>query len=416
MTGVRPSTSGIDRNVYSRPEASWRTGPASGTGALANAVVLSQHFRNQGWRAVGTGKIFHGLQWVDGSENEPGDWDDYFPSALDQIPMQMRPDDLLPDSATGIIGPRPLGGDLGRRGQVFGAHPMQIADEKMSDSQVADWAITQLKRPSDQPLFLAVGFFRPHMPWEVPQQYFDLYPLEKVQRPEVREDDLADTHGHDRVTWHQWVLANEEKFRMWERLIQGYEASITFFDAQLGRVLDALDTSPKAKNTVIVLWSDHGMHFGEKQNWEKFTLWERSTHVPLIFAGPGVPAGTRVDRVASLIDIYPTLCELIGLPVPAQCEGNSLVPQLRDPKAPRTVPAITTQTQGKQSGHAVRDDRWRYIRYYDGFEELYDHVNDPNEYTNLAADPKFGAEKGRLKEWLERAHAPLDGKFVRRNG
>jgi arylsulfatase A-like enzyme len=153
------------------------------------------------------------------------------------------------------------------------------------------------------------------------------------------------------------------------------------------------------------------MHFGEKENWEKFTLWERSTHVPLVFAGPGIPAGARVRSPASLIDIYPTLCELAGLPVPAQCEGTSLVPQLRNPLAPREVPAITTQTMGKQSGHAVRDDRWRYIRYFDGFEELYDHRADPDEFTNLANDPKFAAEKQRLGAWLERVHAPLDGQY-----
>src|SRR4051794_37508880 len=193
MTGVRPSTSGIDHNVYSRKEASWRKGPDSGTGALESAVILSQHFRSHGWGAVGTGKIFHGLQWVDGSENEPAAWDDYFPNALDQIPTQVRPDDLMEDSAMGIIGQRPIGGGLGRRGQVFGAHPLNVPDEKMSDAQVADWAIAQLKRAYDQPLFLAVGFFRPHMPWEVPQKYFDLYPLEKIQRPKILADDLADT-------------------------------------------------------------------------------------------------------------------------------------------------------------------------------------------------------------------------------
>jgi arylsulfatase A-like enzyme len=186
-------------------------------------------------------------------------------------------------------------------------------------------------------------------------------------------------------------------------------------DAQLGRVLDALAASPLAKNTFIVLWSDHGMHFGEKQNWEKFTLWERSTRVPLVFAGRGVPAGARVTTPASLIDVYPTLCELADVPIPAQCEGVSLVPQLRDPRAARRVPAITTQTQGKQSGHAVRDDRWRYIRYFDGFEELYDHESDPDEFTNLANDPKYAAEKTRLREWLERVHAPLDGKYAKRN-
>ncbi|MES2692127.1 MAG: sulfatase-like hydrolase/transferase, partial [Verrucomicrobiota bacterium] len=133
MTGVRPSTSGIDRNYYSQPKASWRTGPNSGTGALAQAVILSQHFRTQGWRAVGTGKIFHGLQWVDGSENEPSAWDDYYPSALDQIPMQIRPDDLVPDVESGVAGERPLGGGLGRRGQIFGAHPLTAPTEKMSD-------------------------------------------------------------------------------------------------------------------------------------------------------------------------------------------------------------------------------------------------------------------------------------------
>jgi arylsulfatase A-like enzyme len=199
---------------------------------------------------------------------------------------------------------------------------------------------------------------------------------------------------------------------MWERMIQGYLASITFFDAQLGRVLEALDASPLAGSTIIVLWSDHGMHFGEKQNWEKFTLWERSTRVPLVIAAPGVTrGGSRVTSPASLIDLYPTLCELSGLPVPPQCEGESLVPQLRDSAARRVTPAITTQTQGKQSGHAVRDTRWRYIRYFDGFEELYDHERDPDEFANVAGDAKFVAEKERLRGWLEKIRAPLDGKY-----
>ncbi len=417
MTGVRPSTSGIDHNVYSQKQASWRTGPDSGTGALARAVVLSQHFRNHGWRAAGAGKIFHGLQWTDGSENEPGDWDEYFPSALDQIPHQVRPADLVDDGESGIVGPRPIGGGTGRRGQVFGAHPLQIPDDQMSDAQVAAWAIAQLGRPHPQPVFLAVGFFRPHMPWEVPQRYFDLYPLDGIRQPVVRDDDLADTHGHNRVSWHQWVLANEAKFQMWERLIQGYQASITFSDAQLGRVLDALDASPEARRTIVVVWSDQGMHFGEKENWEKFTLWERSTRVPLVIVAPGVTrAGAKVSSPASLIDLYPTLCELSGLPIPAQCEGTSLVPQLRDPAAPRTIPALTTQTLGLQSGHAVRDGRWRYIRYFDGFEELYDHTTDPEEFTNLAAKPEFAAAKARLRAWLEKTKAPLDGRYRRADG
>jgi arylsulfatase A-like enzyme len=417
LTGVRPSTSGIDRNIYAHKSASWRTGPDSGTGALKDAIVLSQHFRNHGWRALGAGKIFHGLQWVDGSENEPRDWDDYYPGALDQIPFQPRPDDLIDDGDAGVIGRRPIGGGTGRRGKVFGAHPLKIPDSEMSDCKVVEWAAARLREPraaDDKPLFLAVGLFRPHMPWEVPQKYFDLYPLDKIQRPPIRDDDLADTHGHDRVSWHQWVLANEAKFQFWERFIQGYQASITFADAQLGTLLDALDSTPRGKNTIIVLWSDHGMHFGEKQNWEKFTLWERSTRVPLVLVAPGVShAGAQVASPASLMDIYPTLCELAGLPAPGQCEGESLVPQLRDPAAPRAMPAITTQTMGRQSGHAVRDVRWRYIRYYDGFEELYDMDADPGEFTNVASDPANAPVKTRLRAWLEKIRAPLDGVYRR---
>ncbi len=414
MTGVRPSTSGIDLNVYGRTAPSWRKGPDSGTGALENAVVLSQHFRNHGYRAIGGGKIFHGLQWVDGSENEASDWDDYFPSASDQIPFQPRPDDLVDDHLSGIIGERPIGGDTGRRGQVFGAHPLALSDAKMSDYQVVDWALHQINSPQDKPLFLAVGLFRPHMPWEVPQKYFDLYPLSEIHRPPVLANDLSDTHGHNRVSWQRWVLANEEKFQMWERLIQGYQASITFADAQLGRLLDGLKKSPLAKNTIVVLWSDHGMHMGEKENWEKFTLWYRSTHVPLIIALPdGAHSGSTVKAPASLIDIYPTLCELARLPVPGQCEGTSLVPQLMNPAARRTQPAVTTQTYGLQSGHSVTGERWHYIRYFDGYKELYDLANDPNEFTNVAGNAAFAEVKQELFEALKRTGAPLDGVYRR---
>ncbi len=414
MTGVRPSTSGIDHNVYGRREASWRVGPDSGTGALEHAIVLSQYFRTNGYRAMGAGKIFHGLQWVDGSENEPADWDDYFPSALDQIPFQPRPADLVDDQDSGIVGKRPIGGDVGRRGQVFGAHPMDIPDSEMSDSKVVNWAAAQLARRHDRPLFLAVGLFRPHIPWEVPARYFDLYPLETIRRPEVLAGDLDDTHGHDRVPWHEWVLANEAKFSMWERLIQGYQASITFADAQLGRLLDALEKSPVADNTIIVLWSDHGMHLGEKGNWEKFTLWNRSTHVPLIIARPrDRHAGESVKSPASLIDIYPTLCELAGLPVPAQCAGTSLVPQLNDPDAARDAPAITTQTMGRQSGHSVTGSRFHYIRYFDGFEELYDLRADTHEFRNLAAESRYADEKQKLLAALKASGAPLDGVYRR---
>lgn len=156
------------------------------------------------------------------------------------------------------------------------------------------------------------------------------------------------------------------------------------------------------------------MHMGEKSNWEKFTLWERSTHVPLLIKAPGIgKPSSSVTSPASLVDVYPTLCELADLPIPEQCMGISLVPQMKDPKAPRTMPAISSQTVKRQDGHAVRTEHWRYIRYYDGFEELYNHQNDPNEYTNIADTPEYAEIKARMLQHLVDAGAPLDGHYVR---
>jgi arylsulfatase A-like enzyme len=178
-------------------------------------------------------------------------------------------------------------------------------------------------------------------------------------------------------------------------------------DAQVGRVLDALDASGQADRTVVVLWSDHGWHLGEKGITGKNSLWERSTHVPLIVAGPGVAKGARCASPVELLDLYPTLIELCGLPPKPGLEGHSLVPQLRDPKAPRQWPAVTTHGPGN---HAVRTDRWRYIRYADGSEELYDRQSDPNEWTNVAPDSAHAKIKSELSQWLpSQSAAPATG-------
>ena len=179
--------------------------------------------------------------------------------------------------------------------------------------------------------------------------------------------------------------------------MRAYLASISFVDAQVGRVLDALEASGLEKNTVVVLWSDHGWHLGEKGITGKNTLWERSTRVPLIFAGPGVAAGAKCDRPAELLDIYPTLLDLCGLPANKANEGISLVPQLKDAKAARERPAITTHNPGN---HGVRTEKWRYIRYADGSEELYDRAADPHEWTNLANEPKHADVKKELAKWM----------------
>ena len=189
----------------------------------------------------------------------------------------------------------------------------------------------------------------------------------------------------------------------WRNLVRSYLACTSFVDAQVGRLLDTLEESGLADNTIVVLWGDHGYHLGEKDITGKNTLWERSTRVPLIFAGPGVKAGQRCTRPAELLDMYPTLIELCGLTERDDLEGISLVPQLRDVTAVRERPAITSHNQGN---HGVRSERWRYIRYGDGSEELYDHQNDPQEWTNLADNRKFASVLEEHRRWLPRMDLP----------
>ena len=391
MTGVHPVRSGLYLNLFGAHGPRWR----DESPVLRDAVVLSAHFRAHGYRAAGGGKIFHSLQWTPGdSQNDPAAWDEYFRDPLDPISADWPRPALVPDAAAGLTPGRPLGDR-----QLFGAAPLDGPDEETGDHRVVDWARGILARPPEQPLFLAVGLFRPHIPWEVPRRWFDLHPLERIVLPRHRPDDLADAHDHGRTAWHRWVVEN----RQWERFVQGYLASVSYLDHQVGRLLDALDASPRGARTIVVLWSDHGFHLGEKANWEKFALWDQTTRVPLFIRAPGVAGeGTRTRAPVTLTDLYPTLCELAGLPVPAQCDGLSLVPQLRDPAAPRARPALTAHVFRGEPGpsQAVADERYRLIRYGNGFEELYDLRRDPDEFDNRAADPALAGERARLAAFL----------------
>jgi choline-sulfatase len=275
---------------------------------------------------------------------------------------------------------------------------------------VADWAIGQLKSPAKEPFFLSVGIRHPHLPCYASQKWFDLYPEDSLKLPPVKLEDRKDT---PRFSWYlHWKLPEPRltwlvKNQQWRPLVRAYLASVSFADAQIGRVLEALDASGQADRTVVVLWGDHGWHLGEKGVTGKNTLWERSTRVPLIVAGPGVTAGGRCARPVELLDLYPTLVELCGLPARSGLEGHSVVPLLKDASASRPWPAITTQGP---DNHSVRTEEWRYIRYADGSEELYDLRQDPDEWTNLAADPKQAAQKRELARWLPKSSAaPLTG-------
>jgi len=262
------------------------------------------------------------------------------------------------------------------------------------------WAAKRLAKRHEQPLFLCVGIYRPHVPWYAPQKYFDRFPLDEIQLPSHLKGDLDDVPAAGQKMakrhWHEWINDNGE----WKKAVQGYLASLAFADDMVGELLDALENGPMAKDTLIVFWGDHGYHLGEKESWEKFALWEDTTRVPLIIVDPRrTRPGTRCKSTVSLLDLYPTLVELCGLGLPPQSlEGRSLA----KPDAKTDRVAITTQGRGN---HAVRSSRYRYIRYADGSEELYDHENDPHEWYNLAADPDLAKVKLRLAERLPTVNA-----------
>lgn len=373
FTGVHPARSGLMRN-FGGDGPVWR-----GSEALSEALTLEQFFRGIGYSTLGGGKLYHTLepQRTPRSQIETESWDYYFPSHQINLPWQIRAAEevIRPDHFT----PREFGG-----GDWWTWGPIDIDDDKMSDYQIIDWAIHELNRPHDRPFFLAPGIFRPHSPWEVPAKYFDLYPLEEVRLPEFRVDDLSDAYVHNRRMIHEWVLENDQ----WEHIVQAYAASVTFADAMIGRLIDALEASPHAGNTIVVLWSDHGMHLGEKENYEKFTLWERSTRVPFLLRVPGMEhAGARTDQPVSLLDIFPTLVELLGHEPLEQFDGISLTDQLRDPGVERR-PVVSSYEFPNQVGHTVRTEHFRYIYYTGtGLQELYDHRSDPNEFYNIAYRP-----------------------------
>jgi arylsulfatase A-like enzyme len=371
MTGVRPSTSGIYRN----PQP-WREGH------LAAAPTIPQHFRASGYRAIGGGKIFHGRF------PDPPSWSHYFPDK-----KRTKPRDPMPPN-------RPLNGIP--RAAHFDWGPVDVENDKMGDWQVANWARRELQTQHDKPFFLACGLFRPHLPWYVPPQYFKMFPADKVTLPKVNKDDLSDVPpAGRRVALNNEDHVNVLKTSNWHKAVAGYLASVAFADACVGRVLDALDNGPNAKDTIIVLWGDHGWHLGEKLHWRKFTLWEEATRCPLMIVAPGVGKPGVCTRPVSLMDIYPTLVDLCGLGKNNRLEGNSLVPLLRNPSAKWEQPALTTNGYRCDS---LRSERWRYIRYADGSDELYDHGNDALEWTNLAGKPEHAEAKAELARWLPKVN------------
>ena len=365
MSGMRPFTTGVYHNPDDyRPH-------------IRPAQTLNSHFRSNGYLTVGAGKIYHG------GGGRLSEWDDYGARGGRKDPEQFSS-----HNANGV-----------RWAQLKGD------DDVLNDYHTVSYCINQLNTQHDRPLFLACGIFRPHMPWSVPKKYFDMHPLEEIKLPPHVEDDLTDIPPAGvRTAKPGGDHATIIKQGVWKEAIQAYLASITYADTQLGRLLDALDNSVYRDNTIVVLWGDHGWHLGEKQHWRKFALWEEATRAPLIWVVPGVtPSGKLCEATVDFMSIYPTLCELAELEIPSHCDGISIAPLLRNPAAKWNRPALTTHGFNR---HAVRSSQYRYIRYEDGSEELYDERNDPYEWRNLAGDPAHTATIAELKKWIPKNETP----------
>ncbi|MEO1013195.1 MAG: sulfatase [Bacteroidota bacterium] len=384
LTGYRPSTTGVyglSPWIREVPE-------------LKDIVTLPQYFGEHGYTTYSTGKIFHGGYGRRGTDTE-------FDSLGPGSKVKTKP-------PAKIIAPTPGGN---HPLMDWGRFPLKV--EETSDWEVASWAINVLNRPPETPFFLSVGFFLPHVPLYSPEEWYDLYPKEELILPPILETDREDT---PRASWYnhwdlpeprlKWVQENNEL----ENLVQAYLAAVSFVDSQVGRLLDALGENGLNANTVVVLWSDHGYHLGEKEITGKNTLWERSTRVPLIFAGPGVSKGAY-NAPVELLDVYPTLNDLCGLPEKSDLEGHSLKAQLGNPKSERVWPAITTNNW---NNHGIRTKDWRYIRYADGSEELYHMENDPNEWDNLIHLEEYGFVLDSLRQWLPKTNTrPHVGNYAR---
>ncbi len=377
FTGIPPRASGIYNNSQRMREA------------LPEAEIIPKYFSRHGYWSAGSGKMLH--YFVDADS-----WDEYFPAKALENPF---PETHNPPT-------RPVSlpfekwmyadADWGR---------LDLDDEAYGgDHAVAKWVGAQLRQPHDRPFFLACGIYKPHEPWFIPKKYFEPFPLDTiVPGPGYKPDDLEDVPPAGQKLARNRYFEHIQKNHQWKQAIQAYLAAIHYADAMLGRVLDALDASPDRENTIVVLWSDHGWHLGEKEHWQKYTGWRLSARVPLIIHVPpgvpglpvGTPAGSVSSRPVSLGDLYRTLLDLCQLPDKPAIFGRSLVPLLKDPAAAWEEAPLTHLAN--PGDYALSTERWRYLHYSNGDEELYDVATDPHEWTNLAQRPEFAPRLAAMR-------------------
>ena len=389
LTGLRPSTSGVYFNNQSYRDAG---------GWLREVVNLPQHFKANGFLTAGYGKIFHGGY----QDRDAHSWSDgHYVGQESEADLYAAAEEL-----TDLEGVWPYSW-----GMLPDEWDRDDWNRMQQDTRNAIRVSRLIEGAQETRFFAALGIFRPHSRWFVPRRYFDLYNESKLRIPAgYRADDLNDLPplarwlAKDNVTpeTHRKLLEKG----LWLQAIQAYAASITYADEQLGRVLDALEDSPHNDDTIVMLCSDHGYHLGEKEHWNKFTLWERSTRVPFMISLPGLMNTEPIEcpTPVSLIDIYPTLLHLCDLPSPDshELEGEDLSPILANRGRGSRAPVLSTYGRGN---HSIRSKRWRYIRYVDGSEELYDHLSDRHEWNNLASDAGHRETIARLRHFLPKEEA-----------
>jgi arylsulfatase A-like enzyme len=399
MTGKHPHVTGL----YKNPQI-WRH-------VLPNEVTLPEFFRQAGYWVAGAGKNFHN------NMPDPRSWDEYFPSKIRHMPEYYLPvldptsgnksfaktdNEIREDDPKGVTFKMP---PFERMYIAFDFEPLPFGTEQTGDYSSVKWVSDQLQRKHDEPFFLACGLYRPHLPWYVPEEFFEKFPLEQVQLPKILEDDWNDLPEAAKMTARGTYHKHVTEAGLWRDAVRGYLASINYADHLIGRLLKSLEQSEYADNTIVVVYSDHGWQLGEKQHWRKFALWENVINTVLMIKVPegvgGLPSGSQNTETCfknvSLVDIFPTLTELCGLNPKDGLTGRSLVPLLRNPSADWDYPVITSLDDNHYS---IRKGNWHYINYDGTDEELYNLTDDPEEWQNLASDTSYEDVKKELESFI----------------
>ena len=384
LTGLRPDQTRVfDLKYHFRQD-------------MPDVVTLPQMFINNGYYVARVGKMFHygnpGDIGTNGLDDRASWMERINPSGMDKTSLELDLINYTPE--------RGLGSAMAYLSDSKGK------DVEHTDGQVATEAIKLLEKHKNEPFFIAAGFYKPHTPWITPQKYFDLYKQDQIRLPKISSDTQSDFPEMALASTRPWPYFGITPEQAMECKL-AYFAAISFVDAQIGRLLDALDSLGLSDNTIVVFWSDHGYHLGEHGLWFKQSCFEESARCPLIISCPGTdPALNICKRTVELIDIYPTLAALTGLTPPTNLQGNSLVPLLRDPGASWNHAAFTQVQRGNVPGHSVRTELWRYTEWGYGKmgEELYNEEADPQELNNLAFNPKYADIVRQMKSILNECH------------